>query len=71
MKTPQEKYENDPAYHQLVSSLYQMIKDYQFTPSELREAALFEATKFEMERASELRLGKVSETKGPKSEEEL
>jgi restriction endonuclease Mrr len=49
MKTAKEKYENDPAYHRLVQVLYSMIAEYQFTPSELREAVVFAATKYEME----------------------
>lgn len=52
MKTPQEKYENDPQYATLVNVLYQMILTAQFTPSELREAATFASIKYEMERTS-------------------
>ncbi len=49
MKTPREKDENDPAYHRFVQVLYCMIAECQFTPSELREAVVFAATKHEME----------------------
>ena len=51
---PEEKYLHDPQYAQLVNVLSGMIHQYQFTPSEIREAAIFACTKYEMER-SELR----------------
>lgn len=41
--TPEEKYLHDPSYHQLVNALRDMIRRAEFTPSELREAALFAA----------------------------
>ena len=40
MKTPREKYMNDPQYHELVNALEHFIERTQFTPSELREAAV-------------------------------
>jgi hypothetical protein len=40
MKTPREKYIHDDRYHALVDSLYNAIRQAQFTPSEVREAAI-------------------------------
>jgi hypothetical protein len=48
MKTPEEKYRHDPNYHQLVDILTNFIGNYQFTPSEIREAAMFACIKYEM-----------------------
>lgn len=35
MKSPKEKYMNDPEYHHLVNTLEQLIEQARFTPSEL------------------------------------
>jgi hypothetical protein len=48
MKTPKEKYMNDPQYHELVSVLESFIERAQFTPSELREAAVLASINYEM-----------------------
>jgi hypothetical protein len=48
MKTPREKYMNDPEYHQLVLMLENFIERAQFTPSELREAAMLASINYEM-----------------------
>jgi hypothetical protein len=48
MKTPREKYMNDPEYHQLVTMLENFIEKAQFTPSELREAAMLASINYEM-----------------------
>ena len=40
MKTPREKYQNDPTYKSLVDALVQHIMAARVTPSEVREAAL-------------------------------
>jgi len=48
MKTPKEKYMNDPQYHQLVDTLEGLIHTAQFTPSELREACIFACIKYEI-----------------------
>jgi len=40
MKTPREKYLNDPHYHALVDSLVTLITQCEMTPSEVREAAI-------------------------------
>lgn len=48
MKTPREKYNNDPAYHQLVTMLENFIDMAQFSPSEIREAAMMACINYEM-----------------------
>lgn len=40
MRTPREKYVNDPEYHHLVQTLEGLIEQARFTPSELREACI-------------------------------
>lgn len=47
MKTPQEKYAQDNHYKMLVDHMVKMIMDCQFTPSELREAAIFASILYE------------------------
>ena len=48
MKSPKEKYMNDPEYHQLVDMLESFIDRARFTPSELREAAVLASINYEM-----------------------
>ena len=48
MKTVEERYQNDPMFRTLVDTVYNMIDKAQFTPSELREAVILAATKYEM-----------------------
>lgn len=48
MKTPKEKYMNDPEYHHLVSMLESLIEQARFTPSELREACVLASINYEM-----------------------
>jgi hypothetical protein len=48
MKTPKEKYLNDPQYHHLVITLENLIESAQFTPSELREACILASINYEM-----------------------
>lgn len=48
MKTPREKYENDHEYHALVQMLESFIERAQFTPSELREAAMLASINYEL-----------------------
>ena len=48
MKTPRDKYMNDPEYHQLVTMLENFIERAQFTPSELRAAAMLASINYEM-----------------------
>ncbi len=48
MKTPEQKYMSDPDYHMLVDLLESFIHRNQYTPSEMREAAMFACIKYEM-----------------------
>ncbi len=48
MKTPKDKYLNDPQYHHLVDMLEHLIDDARFTPSELREACILASINYEM-----------------------
>lgn len=48
MRSPQEKYLHDPEYRQLVDILEAEIHRARFTPSEIREAALFACIRYEM-----------------------
>jgi hypothetical protein len=48
MKSPKDKYMNDPEYHHLVCTLEQLIEQARFTPSELREACILASINYEM-----------------------
>lgn len=48
MKSPREKYQNDPEYHNLVYMLESLIEQARFTPSELREACVLASINYEM-----------------------
>lgn len=48
MKTPREKYQNDPEYNRLVKMLEGFIHHARFTPSELREACILACINYEM-----------------------
>jgi hypothetical protein len=48
MKSPKEKYMNDPEYHHLVNMLMGFIERARFTPSELREACVLASINYEM-----------------------
>ena len=54
MKTPEEKYTNDPEYRRLVDSLEQLVEMGRFTPSELREACVYAAIRYEMRRVPKI-----------------
>ena len=47
MRTPQERYENDTDFHALVQIIYTWIEKCQYTPSEVREAAMLAAILYE------------------------
>lgn len=44
-----ERYQNDAAFRQLVGVFYSILRDTDFTPAEIREAALVASIKQEME----------------------
>jgi len=48
VKTPRERYENDNHYRALVDTMEVHIHAAQFTPSEMREAALLASIHYEM-----------------------
>ena len=48
LKSPKDKYLNDPEYSHLVHLLEQMIEQARFTPSELREACVLASINYEM-----------------------
>lgn len=53
MKTPREKYMNDPEYHHLVQLMESFIERARFTPSELREACVLASINYEMRHVRE------------------
>lgn len=53
MKTPAEKYMNDPEYHALVKTLEGFLHQARFTPSEMREACVLACINYEMQRVRE------------------
>jgi hypothetical protein len=56
IKTPREKYLNDPAYNHLVNMLEQLIEQARFTPSELREACILASINYEMRHVREVNI---------------
>lgn len=50
LHTPEEKYFHDPAYARMVDILEMLIREGQFTPSELREMVIFACTRYELHR---------------------
>lgn len=48
--TPQERYLRDPEFHTLVDLLENFIQQAKYTPTELREACILAATRYEMYR---------------------
>ena len=51
MKTPQDKYRNDPAYRHLVDMIEAFVDTAEFTPSELRQAVVLACIHYEMRRS--------------------
>lgn len=49
MKTIRERYEQDPVFHRLVDFVRQGIRENQYTPGEVREAAVLAAYLEEVE----------------------
>jgi len=56
MKTPKEKYMNDPEYNHLVKTLEMMIERAHFTPSELREAVILACINYEVRHVREAQI---------------
>ncbi|MFA5920124.1 MAG: hypothetical protein WC856_02385 [Methylococcaceae bacterium] len=56
MKSPKEKYMNDPEYHNLVNMLESLIERAHFTPSELREACILASINYEMRHIRDFRI---------------
>ena len=56
MKTPKEKYMNDPEYYHLVCTLEQLIEQARFTPSELREACILASINYEMRHIRDMQI---------------
>jgi len=48
MRSPKDKYLNDPEYSHLVQTLESLIEQARFTPSELREACILASINHEM-----------------------
>ena len=48
MKSPQEKYQNDPHYKACIDMMTNMIIENKYTPSEMREMAVMASINFEM-----------------------
>jgi len=53
MKTPKEKYMNDPEYHHFVQMLEDLIEQARFTPSEIREMCMLACINYEMRHVRE------------------
>lgn len=48
MKTPKEKYLNDPEYYHFVDIIEKLIEQARFTPSEIREMCMLACINYEM-----------------------
>jgi len=48
MRSPKDKYLNDPEYSRLVQTLESLIEQARFTPSELRETCILASINYEM-----------------------
>lgn len=49
MRTTKDKYINDPEFYRLVDIIGGLIREHKFTPSELREACICAAIRYEQE----------------------
>lgn len=48
MRTPKDKYMNDPEYHHFVTMIEGLIEQARFTPSEIREMCMLACINYEM-----------------------
>ena len=48
MMSPRERYHSDPTFHALVDTMTEYIINCQYTPSEMRDAALLASINYEM-----------------------
>ena len=62
MKTPEEKYNNDPEYCGMVDSLVSYIEGHKFTPSEMREMVMFACIRYEQLQTKKLHFGRLIST---------
>ncbi len=62
MRSPREKYMNDPDYHRLVDMLEQFVERAQFSPSELREASVLACINYEMRHVREITIDPRTES---------
>jgi hypothetical protein len=53
MDDARQKYLNDIWFHNMVDAIYAVLVEAQMTPHEVRQAAVFACTKYEMERPLE------------------
>lgn len=65
-----ERYANDPIFHTLVDMFYNVLCQDDFTPSEIREAALLASIKYEQNHVHTLLLDKLTGVIRPLSREE-
>lgn len=61
MKCPRDKYQNDPYYRTLIDLMLEMIYKCQFTPSEMRKAAMLASIKYEEMNIRKLRIPHTEE----------
>lgn len=50
MMTPEQKYNNDPLYHNACEMMESLIHDGRFSPSEMREIAVLACIHYELRR---------------------
>lgn len=56
MMTAQDRYLHDPVFHTLVDTIYMAIDKLQYTPTEIRDAAMLAALHWEMRHVRPVRV---------------